>query len=363
MTASPLQPGATIGILGGGQLGRMLAMAAARLGYATIILDPDPAAPAAQTANRHIIASYDDPAALDALAAACDVVTYEFENVPVASVERLAMHVPVRPGARALATAQDRLKEKTLANGLGAQTATFEAVLTRSDLDAAIDRTGLPAILKTTRLGYDGKGQARITTPGDADSAFSAMGGMTAVLESFVPFEREVSLIAARGVNGDFQAFDLTENVHRNHILHTSTVPTALGPDIGTEAGRIGRAIAEALDYVGVFAVEFFAVRDGDTHRLVVNEMAPRVHNSGHWTEAACTISQFEQHIRAVAGLPLGCPARHSDCVMENLIGDEVGRLQALAAEPATMIHLYGKAEARPGRKMGHFTRITPKTA
>lgn len=356
-----LAPGSTIGILGGGQLGRMLAMAAGRLGYRTIIFDPDPDAPAAQMANAHICAGYGDHDALDRLAREADVITYEFENVPVEAVERLEKTLPVRPGSRALKVAQDRLNEKSMARGLGAGTADFAAVDSRADLEAAVRLIGLPAVLKTTRLGYDGKGQARIATHADIDAALAAMRGQPAILESFVHFELEVSMIVARDVEGRTVAFDLTENEHRHHILHTSTVPSRLGAEAQAEAARISSAIATHLDYVGVLAIEFFAVADGAGHRLLVNEIAPRVHNSGHWTEAACVVSQFEQHIRAVAGLPLVDPARHSDCVMENLIGDDIARLPALAAEAGTLIHLYGKREARSGRKMGHFTRVTPR--
>lgn len=358
MTA-PLERGATIGILGGGQLGRMLAIAAARLGYRTVIFDPDPAAPAAQLVNEHICAAYEDEAALDRLAEAASVVTYEFENVPVEAVERLEKRLPVRPGSKALRTAQDRLLEKSMARELGIGTAEFAAVTSRTDLDAAMAATGLPAVLKTTRFGYDGKGQAKIAAETDADSAFAAMKGAPAILESFVHFEREVSIIVARATDGTVHAFDPVENVHRNHILHTSTVPATLHPYAAAEARRIAAAIADHLDYVGVLAVEFFALREAGEDRLLVNEIAPRVHNSGHWTEAACVISQFEQHIRAICGLPLTDPVRHSDCVMENLIGDEIARLAELAAEPGVLVHLYGKAEARPGRKMGHFTRLT----
>lgn len=361
MSEQPLLPGAVIGIIGGGQLGRMLAMAAARLGYKTVILEPDIHAPAAQVANSQIVARYDDAEALEQLAVLCDVVTYEFENVPVTAVGSLEAHIPVRPGSRALEVAQDRLLEKTMARELGAETALFAAVSSRTDLEDAILTTGLPAVLKTTRLGYDGKGQAKLVRPEDADEAFAAMKGQMAILESFVHFECEVSVIAARGLSGEVRAFDVVQNVHRDHILHTSTVPSQLGPEACAQALEIASAIAGHLDYIGVFAVEFFAVRDGDTHRLLVNEIAPRVHNSGHWTEAACAISQFEQHIRAITGLPLGDPARHSDCVMENLIGDDVDTLTDLAAEPGTVIHLYGKADARAGRKMGHVTRIAPR--
>ncbi len=359
MSDTPLAPGSVIGILGGGQLGRMLAMAAARLGYATIVFDPDSNAPAAQVAGSHTAAAYEDTAALDRLAEAADVITYEFENVPVEAVERLERTVPVRPGSRALRIAQDRLLEKDLARKLGARTAEFAPVDNRADLEAAMKLTGLPAVLKTTRLGYDGKGQARIATESDADDALAAMKGAPAILESFVHFDREVSIIAARGLDGSFRAFDLTENVHRHHILHTSTVPAEIEPEAAQAAAAIAGAFLDSLDYVGVLAVEFFAVREGGTHHLLVNEIAPRVHNSGHWTEAACTISQFEAHIRAITGLPLPDFHRHSDCVMENLIGDEIERITDLAGESGVLVHHYGKAEARPGRKMGHFTRLS----
>lgn len=360
MRPGPFPSGSVIGILGGGQLARMLAMAAARLGYRCIVLDPDPHAPAAQLASRHIVAGYADTAALDELARQADVITYEFENVPAATVEYLEKSRPVRPGSKALRTAQDRLLEKNMARLLGADTARFAAVNSLADLEGAMATTGLPAVLKTTRLGYDGKGQAKILAPADAEAAWSAIGAKPAILESFVHFECEVSVVAARGTNGAFRAFDIAENVHRNHILHTSTVPSRLDARTCALAVQAAARIAENLEYIGVFAVEFFAVRDGGGHRLLVNEIAPRVHNSGHWTEAACVISQFEQHIRAIVGLPLGDPARHSDCVMENLIGDDVERFEEIATEQAALIHLYGKTEARPGRKMGHVTRITP---
>jgi 5-(carboxyamino)imidazole ribonucleotide synthase len=362
MSTEALPPGSVIGIIGGGQLGRMLAMAAARLGYQTIILEPDSNAPAEQVANTQIVADYDDPAALQQLADLCDVVTYEFENVPVKAVQWLESRVAVRPGSKALEVAQDRLLEKAMARQLGAETALFAAVSRRTELDGAIALTGLPAVLKTTRLGYDGKGQAKLLRPDDADTAFGAMQGQMAILESFVHFECEVSVVAARGLSGEVRAFDVSENVHRNHILHTSTVPSGLGPEAQSEALRIASAIAAHLDYVGVFAVEFFAVREDGKHRLLVNEIAPRVHNSGHWTEAACAISQFEQHIRAIAGLPLGDTRRHSDCVMENLIGSDIYNVAELAGEPNAVLHLYGKSEARPGRKMGHVTRISAQT-
>lgn len=353
-----LSIGSTIGIIGGGQLGRMLAMAAARLGYRTIVLEPEPGCPAAQVANRQIVAAYDDPAALAELARECAVVTYEFENVPVAAAEKLADLIPVFPPARALEVAQDRLVEKTFLNGVGISTAAFRPVDSDAQLAEALEEFGGAGILKTRRLGYDGKGQ-RVFRGGEATAGvFEAMGGVPLILESFVPFEREISVIAGRGRDGALAAYEPAENVHRQGILHSSTVPAAIKPKTAAAAREAAFAILSALDYVGVIGVEFFVLADGT---LLANEIAPRVHNSGHWTEAACAISQFEQHMRAVAGLPLGDASRHSDCVMENLIGDDVLKVPALLAEPHLVLHLYGKAEARPGRKMGHFTRLSSR--
>jgi 5-(carboxyamino)imidazole ribonucleotide synthase len=354
----PLAPGSTIGIIGGGQLGRMLAIAAARLGYRTVILEPQADCPAAQLSNRQIVAAYDNPAALAELAKLSDVVTYEFENVPVAAAMRLAADVPVFPPPKALEVSQDRLVEKRFLNAIGISTANFHSVDNDAELASALSDFGGSGVLKTCRMGYDGKGQRVFRDfGGDVDGIHGAMGGVPLILESLVSFEREISVIAARGRDGSLAAYDPAENVHRDGILHTSTVPAAVSSATAGLACRNAFAILEALDYVGVISVEFFALRDGS---LLVNEIAPRVHNSGHWTEAACAVSQFEQHIRAVAGLPLGGTARHSDCVMENLIGNDVDRAPALLAERDLVLHLYGKAEARPGRKMGHFTRIRP---
>ena len=353
----------TIGIIGGGQLGRMLAMAAARLNFQTIILEPQVDCPAAQVANRQIIAAYDDPAALAELASACDVVTYEFENVPVSAAEQLARSVAVYPPPKALEMAQDRLTEKQFLNECGVPTARFHAVDSQADLEAAIADFGGQGVLKTRRLGYDGKGQRVYRSLADrTEGGYAALGNVPLILESFVPFEREISIIAARNPEGSIRSYDPAENVHRAGILHTSTLPAKLSPETAAAAAAAASAaetILTALDYVGVIGIEFFVLPDGG---LIANEMAPRVHNSGHWTEAACIVSQFEQHIRAIAGLPLGNPGRHSDCVMENLIGDDVLRVPALVAEPDLMLHLYGKAEARPGRKMGHFTRISRRS-
>lgn len=353
-----LPAGSTIGIIGGGQLGRMLAMAAARLGYRTIVLEPQPDCPAAQVANAQIAAAYDDEAALGRLAADCAVVTYEFENVPVTAAEALAGRLPVHPPPRALEVSQDRLTEKTVLNGLGVPTAAFRPVDSDGDLAQALAAFGGDGVLKTRRLGYDGKGQ-RVFRRGDgqtAAGAFAAMGGVPLILEALVPFERELSVIAARGLDESIAAYDPAENVHRDGILHSSTVPADVSPATAAAARAAAVTILEGLGYVGVVGVEFFVLADG---ALVANEIAPRVHNSGHWTEAACAVSQFEQHIRAISGLPLGDPVRHGDCVMENLIGDDVRRAAALLAEPGLVLHLYGKAEARPGRKMGHFTRLS----
>ncbi|RWE51396.1 MAG: 5-(carboxyamino)imidazole ribonucleotide synthase [Mesorhizobium sp.] len=352
-----LAPGSTIGIIGGGQLGRMLAMAAARLGYRTIVLEPQPDCPAAQVANRQIVAAYDDATALAELAGASAVVTYEFENVPVQAAETLAARVPVHPPARALEVAQDRVTEKSFLNGIGIPTAQFCPVDDDDQLTVALKKFSGSGVLKTRRLGYDGKGQRvfRNMESGGFAGTCEAMGNVPLILESLVAFEREISVIAARAQDGSTAAYDPAENVHREGILRTSTLPAAIGSDTAEEAKDAAAKILAALDYVGVIGVEFFVLADGS---LLANELAPRVHNSGHWTEAAATVSQFEQHIRAVAGLPLGSAARHCDCVMENLVGDDMLKVPALLAEPDLMLHLYGKAESRPGRKMGHFTRI-----
>lgn len=350
-----LPPGSTIGILGGGQLGRMLAIAAARLGLRAHIFEPG-AAPAGDVAAQLTTAPYEDLDALRAFARSVDVVTYEFENVPAASLDAIEGIAPIRPGRRALAVSQDRLEEKQFLVNLGIAVADHARVDSRADLDAAIERLG-PGILKTRRFGYDGKGQARIQRASDAAEALDAMQGAPAIYEAFVPFEREVSVIAARGLEGQVIAYDPGENLHENGILRRTTVTGLTGRGIRTDAALLAGRLLNALDYIGVIGVELF-VTGG---RLIVNEFAPRVHNSGHWTIEACVIDQFQQHIRAIAGWPLGDGARHSDAVMENLIGDEVLRWRDLAAEPVGL-HLYGKEEARPGRKMGHLTRLSPKS-
>ncbi|WP_404934217.1 5-(carboxyamino)imidazole ribonucleotide synthase [Nitratireductor sp. L15S-10] len=354
---APLPQGATIGILGGGQLGRMLAMAAAKLGYRTVVLDPAGDSPAAQVANTFIHAAYDDTPALKALLRQSDVITYEFENVPVATALSLSEEVSVFPPPEALEAAQDRLAEKIFLNAAGISTAPFMSVDNDDDLARGLERFS-GGVLKTRRMGYDGKGQRvfRNVDPGTHQGVFSEMGGVPLILEALVPFRREISVIAARSIDGSIAIYDPAENEHRDGILHRSTVPARVDPGTLGAAKQAATEILGSLHYVGVLGVEFFVL---DSGKVLVNEIAPRVHNSGHWTEAACTVSQFEQHIRAVAGLPLGDTRRHSNCVMENLIGDEVLSAPELLREPDLMLHLYGKTESRPGRKMGHFTRLT----
>ncbi|HEY9213535.1 MAG TPA: 5-(carboxyamino)imidazole ribonucleotide synthase [Ancylobacter sp.] len=353
-----LKPGSTIGILGGGQLARMIALAAAPLGLKTHIFAPEAGSPAFDVATAHTQAAYDDLDALDRFAASVDVVTYEFENVPVATAEHLALLVPVHPGARALGITQDRLAEKGFIAGLGIEVAPFASVENEAELEHALAHIGRPAVLKTRRFGYDGKGQVMIREGDDAAAAFEAIGRHPAVLEGFVPFVREVSVVAARGEGGRFAAYEVTENEHRHHILHRSTVPADVTPAVTAVAHEMARRIGEALGYVGVFAVELFVVVEEGAQGVVVNEIAPRVHNSGHWTLDGSETSQFEQHVRAVAGWPLGEVARRGRVEMTNLIGDEANSWHELLDEPGAHLHLYGKAEARPGRKMGHVTRI-----
>jgi 5-(carboxyamino)imidazole ribonucleotide synthase len=353
----PIPPGGVIGIIGGGQLGRMLSLAAARLGFKTCIYNDENHAPAFQVTPLQVAASYSDRVILQGFAEICDAITYEFENLPADSIEFLASLKPLRPGAMALTTTQDRLSEKNFVAGLGLATAPFAGVGSADDARAAFGKLGGKAILKTRRLGYDGKGQAKTESADDAAKAFESFKGVPAILEGFVDFAFEASVIAARGADGSFAAYDPPENAHENHILRRSTVPGRLSVGQGAQAKAIARKIAEALDYVGVLTVELFVAKDG---ALLVNEIAPRVHNSGHWTIEACQCSQFEQHIRAVAGWPLGDPARHADAVMENVIGAEADAWESLARSGA--LHLYGKKQARPGRKMGHVTRLKPKS-
>jgi 5-(carboxyamino)imidazole ribonucleotide synthase len=357
ITPAPLRPGSTIGILGGGQLGRMMALAAARLGLKCHIYCPDEASPAFDVTPYKTVAAYDDETALRAFAAQVDVITYEFENVPAATAEILASLKPLRPGANALAISQDRLAEKGFLASKNIPVAPYRAVTSREELDQAVRELGLPAVLKTTRLGYDGKGQRVLRAEADAAAGFGELAPHPLVLEGFVAFEKEISVVVARGADGKVRAYDAAENVHRHHILHTSTVPADIPPTVARQAGMIAKAIVIALDYVGVLGVEFFVVTSEGKSSLLVNEIAPRVHNSGHWTEAVCITDQFEQHIRAVAGWPLGDCTRLADVVMQNLIGDEVDTLPN-GHEDNKQLHLYGKGEARPGRKMGHINTI-----
>ena len=354
-----LSPGATIGILGGGQLGRMLALAAARLGLRTHVYCPDPDSPAFEVASACTIQAYEDEAALRDFASAVDVVTYEFENVPARTAEVLAAVRPVRPDAAALAASQDRLVEKQFMASLGIATAPFVAVDTAGAMPRAVAQLGRPSILKTRRFGYDGKGQTTIKDGSDLAAAFRSLGGGECILEGVVPFVKEVSVVCARGLDGGFAAFDVCENAHRGGILHRTLAPATLAPETAAEAVATAKKIADALAYVGVLAVEFFVMVEAGRESLAVNEIAPRVHNSGHWTEAGAVTSQFEQHVRAICGWPLGATTRHGARVeMENLIGDEAAGWEALLAEPGVCLHLYGKEEARPGRKMGHWTRV-----
>jgi 5-(carboxyamino)imidazole ribonucleotide synthase len=355
-----LRPGDMIGVLGSGQLGRMIAMAAARLGLRTHIYCPDPG-PAFDVCAQFTVAPYDDETALAAFADSVGVVSYEFENVPARTAAFLAARRPVRPGARALATSQDRFAEKTFLNGIGVATAPFAAVDSLDDLRAAVERLGRPSILKTRRMGYDGKGQILIREGQDLAEAFQAVGCAPSILEGFVPFAREVSVIGARGLDGSFAAYDLCENEHEDHILARTTVPAQVSDATARDAMEMAGRIAAALDYVGVITVEMFLVEDGTQQRIVVNEIAPRVHNSGHWTLDGAVTSQFEQHVRAICGWPLGSPRRHGRIDMRNLIGAQGNDWERLLGEPGVCLHLYGKHEARAGRKMGHWTKVLPE--
>jgi 5-(carboxyamino)imidazole ribonucleotide synthase len=363
MTNLPvLKPGDTIGILGGGQLGRMLALAAAELGLNCHVYAPEPDSCAFDVVRAKTCAPYEDEAALARFVETASVVTYEFENVPAATANFLARHKPVLPSPSILAIVQDRLPEKEFVSNLGIATAAFAKIDSLEELRSAAQKIGLPAILKTRRMGYDGKGQAAIRNMGEIDAAWAAIGKAPAVLEQFVPFEREISVVAARSAKGEVVAYEAAENLHRDHILHSSRVPAQIPGALAGQAGVIASKIANALDYVGVLAVELFVVDEDGRRRLLVNEIAPRVHNSGHWTLDGATASQFEQHVRAVAGWPLAKPRRLGRAEMVNLIGSEVSEWPKYLAEPGACVHLYGKGEARPGRKMGHVTRILPET-
>lgn len=349
---SALPPGSIIGILGGGQLGRMLSMAAARLGFRVHIYAPEDNPPAAAVSENHLCAAYDNIDSVKQFAQRVDVVTYEFENVPAATAQAAQSVTPLRPGALALQVAQDRLTEKTfISETAGVPVAPFSEVGSVFDLQRAIRKLDLPIVLKTRRFGYDGKGQVIIKDVDMIEDAFSAMKGIPAIAEDFIPFRREVSIVAARGVSGDIAAYPLIENVHKDHILHTSRAPAS--GDFA-QASDMARKILEALDYVGVIAVEFFELQDGS---LMVNEIAPRVHNSGHWTQDAGCVDQFELHIRAITGWPLGDTTPKHSVEMLNLIGLDVANWEDFAQDSTAKIHLYGKSDIRPGRKMGHVNR------
>ena len=353
-----LKPGDTIGILGGGQLGRMLAMAAARLGLRCQVFSPDPDSPAFDVVLNATCAEYADVEALELFANDVNVITYEFENVPASAAMILAARRPVLPDRKILETTQDRLAEKDFVKRLGIGTADYADVTTSAALRAAIARIGLPAVLKTRRFGYDGKGQAIIREGDDPDRVWADIGTELAILEAFIPFEREISVIAARSADGQVECFDVTENEHRDHILKISRAPAAIPAALAEEARAIAGKIASELDYVGVLAVEMFVLAASDGPKVLVNEIAPRVHNSGHWTLDGASISQFEQHIRAIAGWPLGKPIRHAEVTMTNLIGDEINEYEQWLTVPGATVHLYGKGAPRPGRKMGHVTQV-----
>ncbi len=356
-----LHAGLTLGILGGGQLGRMLALAAANLGIRTHCFAPEVDSPAFEVCAQHAHAAYSDKAALKAFAASVDAVTFEFENVPTATVERLQGLVEqghIYPSASALATTQDRVAEKSFMAGLGLETAPFRQIDTLAELEAALRVIGVPSILKTRRMGYDGKGQAKITDMCEAAEAWRAIGEHPAILEGFVGFQREVSVIAARGRDGTVVTYDVCENEHRNHILSRTIVPAQIGPATAELARQAATKIAVALDYIGVFAVEMFVVGEGNAERVVMNEVAPRVHNSGHWTIEGAETSQFEQHVRAVMGLPLGSTSSRGRIEMDNLLGEDMHRVPELLKTDGAHLHLYGKKQARRGRKMGHVTFV-----
>ncbi|MDR2876493.1 MAG: 5-(carboxyamino)imidazole ribonucleotide synthase [Chromatiales bacterium] len=357
MSSSAIFPGATLGLLGGGQLGRMFTAIARTRGYDVVVLDPDPASPAAQFASAHLCASYDDAEAIAQLGSRCDAVTVEFENVPSQVLERLAAYCPVRPGARALAICQARIAEKGFLRDAGFATARHVPVRDFADLRQGLEEVGTPALLKLSRMGYDGKGQMLVHDRASAEAAFTALGGHECVLEERIDLATEISVVLARGSDGEVATFPVCENSHRNGILDVTSVPASVPATLAAEAVRVAGAIAAALDYVGVLAVEFFVDRAG---RLLVNEMAPRPHNSGHYTLDACLTSQFEQQLRALCGLPLGDPSLIRPAVMVNILGDTWSagepRWQAVLGETAARLHLYGKREPRPGRKMGHYT-------
>ncbi|MGE3616737.1 MAG: 5-(carboxyamino)imidazole ribonucleotide synthase, partial [Gemmatimonadales bacterium] len=359
-----IEPGGTLGLLGGGQLGRMFAQRAVGMGYQIVVLEPDAGAPAAAVCHDHLVAPYDDPGALTALAARVAAVTTEFENVPAATLDWLADHVICRPASRAVAVAQDRIREKTFLRSHGLATADFEPVTTESELDQAWGRLGPPALLKTSRLGYDGKGQAMAGTLEEAREAFRRFGSVACVLERRLTLETELSVVLARGSDGEIAAFPVGENVHRRGILHTTVVPAQVPSAVAATASATAIRVAHALDYVGVLGVEMFVAAGGN---IYVNEIAPRPHNSGHYTMSACVTDQFEQQVRALAELPLGSPRLLSPVCMINLLGEVwsggTPRWEAALWLPGVSLHLYGKGEVRPGRKMGQLNCLAESPA
>jgi len=358
---SPLPPTSTIGIVGGGQLGRMSALAAARLGYRCHVLTDGPNSPAAQVASSITVGDYNDLAALELFSESCDVISFEFENIDAAGLELLRRHRPVRPSPEILRIAQDRVTEKSFLNGIDIPTAPWRQVTCIADLQTAVTELGLPTVLKTTRLGYDGKGQALLRTPEDLAPAFASLDPKPLILEGFIDFACELSVIVARNPSGQIAVFDAVQNLHKHHILDLTLAPAPIDPAIAQVAQDYARKLAEALQLEGLLALELFVDRDG---RVLANEMAPRPHNSGHWTIDACAVSQFEMHIRAVADLPLPPATRHADAVMKNLVGpDDLALWPEIVATPGLIPHHYGKSEARPGRKMGHVTVLFPRGA
>jgi 5-(carboxyamino)imidazole ribonucleotide synthase len=352
-----LAPGSTIGILGGGQLGRMTALAAARLGYRCHVFADEPDSPTAQVCGAATVAEFTDGAALDRFAAAIDIATFEFENIPAEAVRRVAGHKPVLPRPEILEITQDRLREKDFLRSIGVETAAYRNISGPAALDRALHDFGYPAVLKTVRLGYDGKGQVMLTRDTDVDKAWRRMGGEIGVLESFVVFSCEISVIVARSAGGASATYPAVENRHVNHILDTTIAPARISAETATRADAVARHVAEKLDLVGLLAVEMFVTENG---AIVVNELAPRPHNSGHWTIDACVTSQFEQLVRALCCLPLGSVEHHFDAVMKNLLGSDVERWREALDDPLAKLHLYGKTEIQPGRKMGHVTRLVP---
>jgi len=365
MSNKPLAPGATIGILGGGQLGRMLATASASLGFRTHIFCDQENEPAAEVATRTTIAPYDDLEALRTFSNDIDVATFEFENIPTEALEYISSHTRLAPGANSLKATRDRLVEKEFIQGLGIPVAPFIDIEpgAEPDFDEIANKIKYPAILKTRRFGYDGKGQIKCENAGDLANAIQAFNGTPAILEEMIHYERELSIIATREQSGNIQFYDLTENVHTGGILQTSTVPANADPNTTMAAQTFARAISDELNYVGTFAIEYFYCGENENQLLIVNEIAPRVHNSGHWTLDASLTSQFENHIRAIARWPLGTTTRHSNAVMTNLIGDDVLKWPELIQTPENAIHIYGKEEIRDGRKMAHVTKLSPKKA